>query len=94
MARIEETKIDDETTVIRIVLGPKDDRVCDVCNDLLIQWSDEEERLVAVKRCYATYYGLVCQKCFDRMLKGAQKHNEPIEVYAGWSEGEAYNWPY
>ena len=64
---------------------------CSMCNDPLVRWDGEEERLVAVKRCYATNYGLVCQKCLDKMLETTQK---AIDVYADWREGEHYDWPY
>jgi hypothetical protein len=84
----------DRITVIRIVLGPTDDRVCDICNMLLAAWSEEEERLVVQENCYAVDFGLVCEGCFDRLCKGAKKHREPFQVFAGWKKGEPYDWPY
>jgi len=89
-----ENQGENRVTVIRIVLGPTDDRVCDICNKTLVTWSEKTEGLVAMERCSATEFGLLCQECFDRAAKNAKKWREPFYIYAAWSEGEQYDWPY
>jgi len=50
--------MDDDTFIIRVKLADGDPRVCDYCNEFLV---DEEG--VAAADCFSTEYGLMCKNC-------------------------------
>ena len=73
MAGTYKTGIND-ISVITVRLDPKDTRVCDYCNDVLMVWDGDgrqrenttkkvKNALVVRKRCHSTLYGLVCDEC-------------------------------
>jgi len=73
MAAIHETEIN-SVSVIMVHLDPKDTRVCDYCNEILMVWGNggqqsdnvagrKKNALVVRKRCHSTLYGLVCDGC-------------------------------
>ena len=75
--------------VIMVTLDETDPRVCDYCNELLVSYDEDEQsptfhKLVAVKRCHSTDYGLMCDEC-----KGKE-----IEAFRTWEAGQTYDNPY
>lgn len=50
--------MDDKPFIIEVRLEDGDPRVCDYCNDLLV-----DDRGIAVEDCFSTEYGLMCKEC-------------------------------
>ena len=49
--------------IIEIKLDETDDRICDYCNMLLVQYNRERKKLICLQNCYTTAYGLMCETC-------------------------------
>lgn len=54
-----------DVSVITVHLDPKDSRVCDYCNEVLMELSNggANSDLTVRKRCHSTPYGLLCDEC-------------------------------
>ncbi len=73
---------DEKPFVIHVRLEEGDPRVCDYCNDLLV---DEEG--VAVEDCFSTDYGLMCRRCLGSIeALSAHKQGENVR-HASWYRG-------
>ena len=62
-----------DEAVIEVKLSEGDPRVCDYCNDVLV-----DEKGVTVQKTYLTDYGLMCGRCIGSI--------KPIATY---SEGQS-----
>ena len=68
--------------IIRVGLSHGDPRVCDYCNDILV---DGEAKVT--KDCYSTEYGLMCSGCLGS-IKPLTTHKEGDSVVdEAWYKG-------